>query len=128
MDRKTYRKCVMGIALAIGFVVGFSVTRGNIVLPLAAVLGGIALLYVCKRKVKGVIEDERIYKISEKASRRTVQVIGMSAAVLGLGLIGLSRSGYVEMEQAGFTLAYFAAALLVVYMVFYWYYGRKYGD
>lgn len=124
MERKKY---VIGIGVIVGAVVGFSVTRGNLVTPLIAVLGGILLLYLCKMRVNEVVEDERNYKISEQASQRTVQLVGIFTAALGLLIIGLSRSGYIEREQIGFMLAYFATALFVVYMIFYWYYSRQYG-
>jgi uncharacterized membrane protein len=127
MEQKTYKKYVIGIGSAVGIVVGYAAVRGNIVLAAVAVVTGMLFLYLCKTRVTGVIEDERAYRISEKASRRTVQIIGVSSAVSGLGMIGLSRAGYMEMEQVGFALAYYATVLLAVYMLFYWYYSNQYG-
>ena len=86
--------------------------------------------YICtlKSRVKQVIEDERVYRISEKASRRTIQVVGTTTALIGLSILGLSKSGYLELVDVGYSLACFATVLLMVYMIFYGYYARKFGE
>lgn len=127
MDRKKYTRYSMITTIAVGFAVGLSASRGDSTIAIAAVIIGMVLLSVLKRRVKEVIEDERIYRISEKASRRTVQVVGITMAVIGLVSIGLSKSGYSEIAQFGYTLAFFASALLLVYIIFYGYYSKKYG-
>ena len=127
MEKKKYTISGIIITAIVGFVSGWAVTHGNFILPVIAVIVGLVLLNALKSRVKVVIEDERIYKISQEASRRTVQVIGVSFATLGLVILGLSRGGYLDLEEIGYSLAYFATALLVVYMIFYIYYGKKYG-
>ncbi|ODS37762.1 MAG: hypothetical protein A7315_03705 [Candidatus Altiarchaeales archaeon WOR_SM1_79] len=128
MDLKKYNRYRLITTIAVGFLVGLFAVRGEPILAILAVIIGMMLLYLLRIRVKQVIEDERIYKISEKASRRTVQVIGATTAVLGLAIIGLSRSRYLELTEVGFSLAYFATALLTVYMIFYSYYAKKLGE
>jgi uncharacterized membrane protein len=127
MDRKKFKLYGLVITIAVGFLVGLSVVRGESAIALGAVVIGMILLYSLKSRVKQVIEDERVYRISEKASRRTIQVVGTTTAILGLSILGLSRSGYLELADVGYSLAYFAAVLLIVYMIFYGYYNRKLG-
>jgi uncharacterized membrane protein len=127
MEKKKYTILGIIITATVGFVCGWAVTHGDFILPVIAIIVGLLVLNTLKRKVKGVIEDERIYKISQEASRRTVQVIGVSFSTLGLVILGLSRGGYLDLEEIGYSLAYFAAILLVVYMIFYIYYDKKYG-
>ena len=62
------------------------------------------LLYLSKRQLKEIVEDERIYKTREKASRVTIAIFGPVIAVAGAVLIALRKSVTVELEQAGFTL------------------------
>jgi len=128
MERKKFKLYGLVITIAVGFLVGLSVVRGEPAIALGAVVIGMILLYSLKSRVKQVIDDERIYRISEKASRRTIQVVGTTTALLGLAIIGLSRSGYLEFAEVGFSLAYFATALLMVYMIFYGYYAKKLGE
>ena len=128
MERKKFKLYGMLITIAIGFVIGLSAIRGEPITAIVAVVVGMILLYMLKSRVKQVIEDERIYRINEKASRRTIQVVGTTTAILGLSIMGLSRSGYMEMVEVGYSLACFAAILLMVYMIFYGYYSKKLGE
>ncbi len=127
MKRKKFKQYSMAITIVIGVIIGWSAIRGDLTIALAAVVIGMIILYLLKSRVKQVIEDERVYRISEKASRRTIQIVGTTTALVGLSLIGLSRSGYLELSEVGFSLAYFATALLMVYMIFYGYYSKKLG-
>ena len=127
MERKKFKLYGLVITIAVGFVVGLSAIRGEPVTAIVAVVVGMMVLYVLKSRVKQLIEDERVYKISEKASRRTIQVVGAATALLGLSILGLSKSGYLEWDEVGYSLASFAAILLMVYMMFYGYYAKKLG-
>jgi len=128
MERKKFKLYGLVITIVVGFVIALSAIRGEPIAAIVAVVVGMMLLYVLKSRVKQVIEDERVYRISEKASRRTIQVVGTTTALIGLTIIGLSRSEYLELSEVGYSLAYSAAALLMVYMVFYGYYSKKLGE
>jgi len=125
MNRKQYAWCGIAIAIAIGASVGWSVTTGNYLLPLAAVVAGMALKYLCRRRVTEVMEDELIYRISEKASYMTLRVSLVAMAVIAAVLIALSKSGYAEFRQIGLTLAFAVCAMLILHISFYGYYSRK---
>jgi uncharacterized membrane protein len=127
MNRKKFKQYSLAITIAVGVIIGWSAIRGELTIALVAVFIGMTILYLLKSRVKQVIEDERVYRISKKASRRTIQIVGTTTALVGLSLIGLSRSGYLELSEVGFSLAYFATALLMVYMIFYGYYSKKLG-
>jgi uncharacterized membrane protein len=128
MERKKFKLFGLTITIVVGFIIGLSAFRGEPITAIVAVVAGMILIYMLKSRVKQVIEDERIYRISEKASRRTIQVVGTITALLGLTIIGLSRSGYLELVEVGYSLACFATVLLMVYMIFYGYYAKKFGE
>jgi len=128
MNRKDFRRIGAIITMAMVAIIGWSVAIGNVVVPIVAVAVGLALLYFFRSRVTQVIEDERIYKIGEKASYITLRVFTVITALTGALLIALSRSGLVDFEQAGLTLAFAACASMVLYIIFYGYYGKKYGD
>ena len=128
MESRKFRQYGFVITIVVGFIIGLAAFRGEPIIALVAVVVGMILLYTLKGRVKQVIEDERVYKISEKASRRTIQVVGSTTAILGLSILGLSRSGYLELVEVGYSLACFATVLLMVYMIFYGYYARKFGE
>ena len=128
MDRKKFKLYGLIITIAVGFIIGLSAIRGELTIAVVAVVIGMILIYVLKSRVKQVIEDERIYRISEKASRRTIQVVGTTTALLGLSILGLSKSEYLDLAEVGYSLACFATVLLMVYMIFYGYYAKKFGE
>ena len=128
MERKKFKLYGLVITIVMGFVIGLSVFRGEPITAIVAVVVGMILLYALKSRVKQVIEDERVYRISEKASRRTIQVVGTTTALLGLSILGLSKSGYLELVDVGYSLVCFATVLLMVYMIFYGYYARQFGE
>jgi len=129
MEKKKTKTLMAILVSAIVFIVAWSISKETIVFPiLAAVLVGIVILSMLKTRNKKIIEDERNYKISETASRRTIQVVGITTATAGLGIILLSNQGFLDLANVGYSLAYVACGLLITYMIFYRYYARKYGD
>jgi uncharacterized membrane protein len=128
MERKKFKLYGLVLTIFVGFVIGLSAFRGEPIIAIVTMVVGMILLFALKSRVKQVIEDERIYRISEKASRKTIQVVGTTTALLGLSILGLSKSGYLELVEVGYSLACFATVLLIVYMIFYGYYAKKFGE
>jgi len=120
MNRKRFAMCGAIITAAIGAIVGYSVYTHNFMLPFIAVTAGILILHLLRRKVDEVIEDERIYRISDRASRRTLQVFGMGTALVGTTLICLGRY-----SEIGYTLNMSVCILIILYLIFYGFYSRR---
>ena len=120
MNRKQFAMCGAIVAGIIGAIVGYSVKIHNFILPLIAVTTGILILHLLRQKVDEVIEDERIYRISEKASRRVLEIFGIGSALIGMVLI--TSNSYAKV---GYILAFSACVLLMFYLIFYSYYNRK---
>ncbi len=125
MSKKTYNIIRSALAAAVAIGAAISVVIGNAIIPLVMVLVAIGILYLVKRQVKEVLVDERNYRVSEKAARLTIGIFGPVIAILSMVLIALGRSNYPGLEQTGYTLGYSAAALVVLYDVFYYYFERK---
>ena len=125
MKRRKFALCGILITMALGAVIGWSISTENPLLALVAAIVAMALLYLCKTRVEDVLEDERIYRISEKASRRTFQVIILTIGLLGVVLITLGKGAFVEYKQIGLILAFSVCALLILYLFFYGYYSKR---
>ena len=126
MSKKTFRICGGVIVAAMSVAVGWSVVIGNAIVPIVAVAGGVGLQYLCRRQVKEVMEDERLHKINETASRLTFRISTIIMAVTGVVLIALSHSVSADFRLVGLTLAYTVCALVVINLASYTYYGQKY--
>ena len=114
------------IAMFVAIVVGISVTMGEIIPAILAIVIGAMISYIYKKNTNETLEDERIVKISEKASRMAVVLFSIAIAIIGLFFITL-RNDYPDFIQMGYTLSYSAVALQALYYVFYEYYNKKYG-
>ena len=126
MSKERLRFSRMLIVVVMGALIGWAVAIGNAIIPIPVALLGLILLYLLRKRVKEVIEDERMHKINEKASKVTLQIFGIVTALLGVILIALSQGSWTDFRQAGFTLAYSACFLLLVHLILYSYYTRKY--
>lgn len=125
MDEKEYKRCQVLIGISLGAVLGISIAFGNYVVPVIAIIFGLGLSQLCRRKVTEVIEDERIHRIGGKAARRTLEVGLLGMAILGIFLLTLSNAGYFELMEVGLTLSFSVCALLIISMVFYSYYSKR---
>ena len=123
---KNYQILRIIVAIFVAVIVGLSVSSGTIIPAILAIVIGAMISYIYKKSSDEIIEDERIIKVSEKASRIAIVIFSISIALIGMFLITL-RKEYPDFTQAGFTLSYTAVALLTLYYIFYGYYNRKYG-
>lgn len=123
---ENYRLVRVIITILVAVVAGISVELGEIIPAILAIVIGAMVSYIYKKNTSETLEDERVIKISEKASKMAMVLFSIAIAIIGLFFITM-RSQYPEFIQAGYTLAYSAVALLGLYYVFYGYYNKKYG-
>lgn len=124
---KNYKILRIIVTIFVAIVVGLSVTFGTVLPAILAIVIGAMVSYIYKKSTDEILEDERIARVSEKASRIAIVVFSISIALIGMFLIIL-RSEYSDYTQAGFTLAYSSVVLLALYYIFYGYYNKKYGS
>jgi len=127
MSVKAYRLWIAAITIIVAGLVGWGVVVGNAFIPAPAVIVGTAILYFCRKRLKVVVEDERIHRIGDQASRRTIEIALIAMAVIGSTLIALSSDGRPELELIGVTLGYSVCSILVLYTILYNYFSRKLG-
>jgi uncharacterized membrane protein len=125
MSRRWFRLLVAVITLTVVVLIGWSIATENAVVPIPAVIVGLVLLYLLRRQVREVVEDERNYKISEKASRFAIQVFALVAAISGVTLIAVSTNDSALLREVGLTLAFCSCGILILYLISYAYHSRK---
>ena len=126
MSVKTYRLWMLAITVVVAVLVGWSVTTGYALVPIPVFLAGAIIIYLLRRRVKALTEDERVHSIVNRASRRTVEIIVIFMAIAGATLLAVSQDGSPDLESAGLTLAYSVCATLIIYNILYTYYNRRY--
>ena len=124
------RSCRIAITIGTGAIAGWFILTGDAAMPVLAVIIGLALLYLCKSiwksRIQEAVEDERTHRISEKASRAALRVFALALAFTSIVLVLLGKTN-AGVLQAGYILGYSVSALLMLYLVSYGYYSRKYG-
>ena len=125
MDIKRFR--LLGIVVIVDMMalIGWSIATENHLIVIPVFIGGVILLRLLRRQVRDIVEDERSYRIGEKASRFTIQVFALLTAIAGIILVALSGSHCSYTKEIGLTLAFSACVLLILYMISYSYYNRK---
>jgi len=111
---------LIGAALAVvlGGTVGYVVKSKQPYLAVIGVIAALVMLRVARGRVEEALKDERIERVSEKASRRTLELFGISAALLSALLISLGN-------EAGYVLGFAVCAILILYIGFYAIYSRR---
>lgn len=126
MDRRKFQRYRLIVTMIIAVLVGWSVTgEVNVFIPLLGIGTGATVLYLLKRQVKEVMEDERSHHIDEQAARTAVGIFAPAAVLVALVLIVLSNSVLPGYKQAGIVLAYSGCALMVLYHIAHLYHNRK---
>ncbi|MGB3919795.1 DUF2178 domain-containing protein [Methanothrix sp.] len=126
MDVRGSKICRMAIIVSMVALVGWFTAAGNALLVAISITTGVVLLYLCKSKIKEVVEDERDVKVSEKASKLAIEIFAATNILIGVVLIAL-RYRCSEYTNIGFTLAFSASSLMILYSLLYGYYNKKYG-
>lgn len=128
MNALTYRICRISTAAVVGAAAAVAVIIGNVYILAGAIVLGMVVLLLARRRVTQVIYDERTYSIVYKASRAAMALTGIGMALTGAVLLALHRDDFASAPaQVGFALEYATCALLLVNLAAYIYYSRKMG-
>ncbi len=125
MNVRTFQFYRLGLTMSVAILVGAAVASENMVLAVVAVGAGMLLMYAGRRRVKGVVEDERTYRIGERASRVTLALRGPAVALVATVLITMGDRFAPGLRTAGFALGYAGCAVTVCYSTLYHYYQKK---
>lgn len=98
-----------------------------------AVVIGVLAAWISRQMVDDVITDERSHLITEKASLRTLQVMGITLFSYALGGVVISVGGDTfgpfsyQIARFSFLLMFIVFLMIIVYILFISWYERKFG-
>ncbi len=119
MSRRMYLILGGAVTLATGGVLGYGVaSRMPLLVVLGFLLGWIAVTAL-RGRVTEVVEDELVLRVSERASRRAMQLFVLTGAVLGALLISTGNA------STGSLLLVVSSTLLLAYLGLVCYYTWK---
>lgn len=121
---RQYRIYKLLIVMLLAGTVSSFVTAGNFVIPLAAFLIAILLMFFLKKNVDATLTDERIEIVAGKASRAVFTISVILMALAGMILIAL-RETYPQYLITGYVLSYLGCGILFLYVILFKYYYYK---
>lgn len=109
---------IAGIAVIVAMIAGimYGVKTGNAALSVVMFLACSGLLFLIRRNVSTVIEDEWTQLVEQKAANLTMNATSFLFAVIGLFLITIS-SPEQNYDLAAFTIAAFLVTLAIIYVI-----------
>ncbi len=143
MKKNTFYLLIGCIAIALLAILWYSVETAKPPLLIEiAFVAGIVLVYLARRRVEDLIEDERSVKITEKAALRTFQVFWVVFFAFSIGAVTeilhvpeFPRSIHPERPPEilpprliGYIQLGLLCLMIFLYVGFRIYYARKYGE
>lgn len=126
MNKKTYKLFRILMILLIAAIVAMVAYMGNLILGLVVMFLGSLALYLARRNLEEITEDERTAHVASYASRMAILTFLIIITISGISLLAL-KSYFPEYKQAGLALVNASCLLIIIYGLFYVYYGRKFG-
>lgn len=142
MKKNTFYLIIGCIALALLFIFWYSIEVKTPLLIEIAFVIGIVLVYLSKRKVTDIINDERDIKITEQATARTMQVFWVIFCAFSIGAVmeilriptfprpalGTRPADLLPPRIIGYIQLGLLCLMIFLYVGFRIYYAKKYGD
>ena len=127
MKLEQYKKIRSAITVAIAALIGVGVVQNSIFLALVAITFGIVAMYLLRRGLTEIEQDERAILIRSKAASTTLVMTTVAMAIVGLSLVFLSGQWIGNYEQIGYLLAFQANIILALNALLNYYYRNKLG-
>jgi len=124
MTSKTFVVIRMITAFFLAAVMAQAIIQNNYVLAIVAVVGAVVIVMISKKKVKGVIVDERVSLIDGKAARASMSIFSVVGAGLMFVLM-IFRETNQNYYIIASVLAYSICALLLLYSIMFKYYEKQ---
>ena len=142
MKKNTFYLLIGCLALALLAILWYSVEIHHPLLIEISFIAAIAVIYLARRTVEDMIEDERSVKITEKAAVRTFQVFWVVFAAFSIGAVmeilyvpsfprPFPQGRLPEIlppRLMGYIQLGFLILMIFLYVGFRIYYARKYGE
>ena len=122
MTLNTYKKVKIAVAFVLALIFSQALVYNNYLIPIATMIIASLILMYLRRRVKGIIADERDYSTAGKASILAVQIYSWTAAI-SMFILYAYRDFNPAYEPVALTLAYSTCILLILYSLIFRYYN-----
>ncbi|HTY14476.1 MAG TPA: DUF2178 domain-containing protein [Methanoregulaceae archaeon] len=131
MKKNVFYLLIAAVAFIEVGIFWWSVETADPLPSLAAILFGIAFVYVSRMYIDEVVGDERTEKINGITALRTLQITWISLFLYALWVVIDALSGELNYNRrlglVGFRLMGLLCGIILLYVVLSLYYDRKFG-
>ena len=124
MTLKKYNKYRMAVVMLLAFGVSISVSTGNYLLPLVAMVLCWLILYNLRQQVDGVIADECDYALAGKSARYTITAVSVLLA-LGFFVLMHFASDNHELYNLAMLSSYLVCGIMLLNSAIFYYLKLK---
>lgn len=124
MTLKKYNKYRMAVVMFLAFGVSLSVSSGNYLIPLVAMILSWLILYNLRQQVDGVIADECDYALAGKAARYTITIVSVFLALAFFVLMQFAGSNH-EFYNFAMITSYFVCGIMLLNSAIFYYLKLK---
>lgn len=124
MTLSQYKKVRLATAFVTAIVFSQSIIFHNFMIPVAVLAASSLMLFYLRKKVKGVIADERDYVIAGKSALLAIQLFSTAAVIVMFFFYSL-RGTESYYEPIALTLAISVCALMLIYSAIFKYKIRR---
>src|SRR5512136_739159 len=117
MEVRGYWICSLLVIIAVAISLTLAVRIGNPYLAVIILVLVAGILYLCRKRIHEVIEDERDIRINERAAMKALEVFVLGGIIAGVVLYTISTPA-ADFTQAGLTLGVAVTGLLLLYALF----------
>ena len=124
MTLSQYKKVRLATVFVTAIVFSQSIIFHNFIVPVAVLAASSLMLFYLRKKVKGIIADERDYVIAGKSALLAIQLFSMAAVIVMFFFYSL-RGAEPYYEPIALTLAISVCALMLIYSAIFKYQIRR---
>ncbi|MFA6322711.1 MAG: DUF2178 domain-containing protein [Candidatus Buchananbacteria bacterium] len=123
MTLKQYQGLKIAITIILAIIFSQAFVLESFVIPMVAATIAFLILILARKKVKGVVADERDYAIGGKAALLAMQVYAW-LAVMAMFFFFIKKDINPAYEAIAMTLAYSTCLLMIAYGLIFRYYEK----
>jgi uncharacterized membrane protein len=123
MTVQKYQRIKLIVVVALAIVFSQGIVLENYIIPLMALAAASLVLLALRRRVDGIMADERDYAAGGRAALLAIQVYAW-AATAGMLVLYASRDLDPSYEPIAMTLAFSTCALMLLYALIFRYYDK----
>lgn len=120
---KQYQAIRIVVAMVLAFIISQSIITNKFIIPLFVMTASFIFLIWLRKRVDGVIADERDYEVGGHAARWAIQIYAIIGVIIMIPLFAL-RTINPFYEVIASTLAYSICLLMFIYSALFRFYGR----